>query len=97
MMQCAAGVVGVYGELLECAATMNCWRHDYGELLEDAATASTVRCWRVRHRLPRRGDGELMEGTVAAFMVGCWRAQHRLPWHGNDFHNTTMARRWPPP
>jgi hypothetical protein len=51
-MQWAAGVVRVYGELLECAAMVSCWRRGYGELLEDAATASQA--WR---RLPRHDVG----------------------------------------
>jgi hypothetical protein len=52
MMQCAAGVAAVYGELLECMATASCWRRGYGELLEDVVTASQA--WR---RLPWHDDG----------------------------------------
>jgi hypothetical protein len=51
MMQCFAGVAGVYGELLEHAATMSYWRRGYDELLEGAVMASQA-----RRRLPRHDD-----------------------------------------
>jgi hypothetical protein len=52
MMQWAAGVARVYGELLECVAMASCWRRGYSELLEGAATA-----FQARRRLPRHDVG----------------------------------------